>query len=321
MATGIEMVSLRFHRLRVLNAVATVLLLLCPVLGRAQEGMMVTAEYRYLFGSDIPRSLARETAYERAKLEAIQKAFPGTITAVSGSLIINSDGEGSSTSFYSISESELKGEYLGDVLEPKYEFLPYDEEHDMDGVVCRVTGMVREIAWSKPQFEWQLMRNHVAERDATTDFVEGDDLYLSFTAPCNGYLAVYCVDGTAAVAQCLIPSEEQPEGIYKVKGGRRYVFFSPEHDNQDNMLPPLHDGISLYCDAAMERMQFYVLFSPNKFTRATAVTPIDKQKVGGSFFNLPPELPYKTFQKWLLGLRTRDKQLQCEKKIIQVSKR
>ena len=291
------------------------------VMAKAQEMRTASGEYTLRFTSEMSRGEARALAYERAKLDAILSVFPGTINATTNSLSVSNTSTGSATNFYSISASEVKGEWLGDVLEPKYEYLPYDEKNDLDGITCKVTGRVREINWSRPEFQWTLMRNHPTERDAAEEFVEGDDLFLSFTAPCNGYLAVYNVDGTGAEAQCLIPSSEQPEGIYKVKSGKRYVFFAKDIDNQDNMIPPYPDGISLYCDETIEHFQFYVIFSPNKFTRAVAIAPSEKKKFRNAFFELPPELPNTAFQKWLLDLRTHDRSLQCEKKIISVSKR
>ena len=69
-----------------------------------------------------------------------------------------------------------------------------------------------------------ILRNGIDEKSASTDFKDGDDLFLSFQSPVNGYLSVYLVDAENN-AYCLLPYRAQQAGIYKVEANRRYLFF------------------------------------------------------------------------------------------------
>ncbi|MBP5771081.1 MAG: hypothetical protein J6W75_06935 [Bacteroidaceae bacterium] len=285
---------------------------------QAQEVKTVEGEYIFHYGSDVSRRDARNYAFEQAKLNAIQNAFPGTITAESNTLTIANGTEGSFSKFMQTSESEVKGEWLGEVGEPEYTSLSYDEEHDLDGIKCRVKGKVRELTWTKPQFTWTLMRNHIEAASATAEFVSGDDIYMDFTAPCNGFLVVCCMDGASGEVNCMVPHPDEPGGVYEVKGGKRYVFFSERHDNQDHMLPT--QELQPIAESPMDYMQFFVIFSPQRFTRPAA-TSGGFVEIDGHKYQQVPIISADVFNKWLLKQRIRDTQLQCEKKLISLRKK
>lgn len=294
-----------------------VTLLLFPFCATAQKEKSVKGTYTYTYSSDVTPKQARVVAEERAKVAAIREAFPGTITAENNSVIVNDGGSGSSTRFYSSGVSEVKGEWLADTHEPKFTDPSFDSAADLWSVTCTVEGRVRELTWNKPAFQWKLMRNHVEDASETSEFQENDDLFMSFQAPCDGYLCVYISD-ERGMAQCLVPNDQDPQGFYSVKGGQRYVFFSPNHRPNDGQMAT--EELYMVPGSDLEYDQFYVFFSPNKFIKA-ANSERQTLNINGTERIMPGEVPYADFQRWQLKLQTRDKELQREKKIISISRK
>ena len=295
----------------------TLICLSFPFCVSAQKEKVVEAAYTYIYSSDITPKAARLMAYERAQIEAIREAFPGTITAENHSLVINDSEKGSSSRFYTSGVSEVKGEWLGDTREPEYTDPVFDSAHDLWSITCKVKGRVRETVWAKPAFRWQLMRNHVEDASETDQFVEDDQLYMTFQAPCDGYLAVYLSD-ERGMAQCLVPNDQDPAGIYRVQGGKRYVFFSDRHPMNDGQMPT--EEFTLFPAGEVEYDQFYVFFSPNVFRKA-ANGERQNLDINGTDRAMPGEVPYADFQHWQLKLLSKDKELQREKKIISISRK
>lgn len=300
-----------------MKSLFTMLLLGLSFCAMAQKEKTVEASYTYTYSSDISAKQARLVAQERAQVAAIQEAFPGTITAEQHSVTVNDGERGSSSSFYSSGVSEVKGEWLGDVREPQFSDPAFNSQNDLWSVTCTVKGRVREITWSKPSFKWQLMRNHVEDASETSEFQENDDLFMSFQAPCDGYLCVYLSD-ERGMAQCLVPNDQDPQGFYRIKGGQRYVFFSDHHRTDDGQMPT--EELYLVPGSDLEYDQFYVFFSPNTFHKATNG---ERQTVAvdGREHLMPGEIPYAEFQRWQLKLLSKDKDLQREKKIISIRRK
>ena len=283
----------------------------------AQKEKTEEGTYTYTYSSDITPKAARLVAQERAKLAAIQEAFPGTITAQQHSHIISEGSQGSSNHFYSSGVSEVKGEWLADVREPQFTDPVYSSQNDLWSITCTVKGRIRELTWNKPEFSWQLMRNHIEDASETDEFQDNDDLFMTFQAPCDGYLCVYLSD-ERGMAQCLVPNDEDPNGIFRVKGNRRYVFFSDKHRPDDDQMATVE--LMMVAGSDIEYDQFYVFFSPNPFRKAQN-SERQTQTIGGREVTLPGEVPYEKFQKWQLNQLSKDKELQREKKIISIRRK
>ncbi len=267
-------------------------------------------EYTYVYSGDVSRKRAEVIALERAREDAIQRAF-GSIISSEGSLEMSDIGGDTSISFYKFGSSELLGEIISEE-QPKYIHYPYNNDTRQSSVTCRVKCKVRSANRPRVQFDWHLLRNHIDKRSETTDFANEDALYMTFKAPCDGYLAVYLVD-ERGMAQCLIPHHDEPEGIYRILHDKEYVFFSEDNDNDDGMIPP-HLLTTFTNHIKEEINQIYVFFSPNKFAKSTVNSPHQER---GRF--LPAEIDNDTFQRWQKHL-LRDRELQREKKIISIKR-
>jgi hypothetical protein len=197
--------------------------------------------------------------------------------------------------FYSLSSSDVKGEWIETIGEPKYE-VSYDK--DMLVIKVSVEGRAREIVSAGVNLDVKLMRTIAGgKKAASTDFQNGDDLFLQFSSPVSGYLAVYLLD--KKTAYCLLPYMRDESGKVMVKANRKYLFFSPADALPEDKT--LADEYTMTCENNAETDKVYVIFSPNMFTKAN-------DNVGSvvNGLTLPRELTYEEFNKWLSKNRLHD---------------
>ena len=197
------------------------LLTLCSLSVLAQKTKTVEAEYIYRAPDNVTIEQARRTALERAKIQAIADEFGTIVQQVNTTRVQNEGGE-STTDFFSIGGSEVKGEWIETIGEPEF---TTSYEDNMLVVICKVKGKAREIVSAQIEFKARVLRNGTDDKYEDDVFKNGDDLYLSFVAPVSGFLAVYLIDAEKQ-AYCLLPYRSQSEGIYAVEANKRYLFFN-----------------------------------------------------------------------------------------------
>ena len=260
----------------------------------AQRTEKVSATYTYVAPENLTVAQAKEIALDRAKNEAIADKFGTLINQSNSTLMSNADGK-SMVDFYSLSSSDVKGEWIETIGEPKYE-VSYDK--DMLVVKVSVEGRAREIVSAGVNLDVKLMRTIAGgKKAASTDFQNGDDLFLQFSSPVSGYLAVYLLD--KKTAYCLLPYMRDESGKVMVKANRKYLFFSPADALPEEKT--LVDEYTMTCENNAETDKVYVIFSPNMFTKAN-------DNVGSvvNGLTLPRELTYEEFNKWLSKNRLHD---------------
>ena len=276
--------------------------IMMPVFG--QKIKSVEGEFVYYAPENVSVVEAKRFALKQAQLKAIAEEF-GTIVSQTNLTRIEGNNEQSTTRFSSFGSSDVKGEWIETKGKPEYT-VSYEE--GMLIVSCKVEGKAREIVSSQMDILAKVLRNGTEDRFESEQFKSGDDLFLSFQSPVNGYLAVYLVDDDEQV-QCLLPYRDQKDGIYKVEANRRYVLFSEKDDPRGNV-----DEYTLEANRSLEHNQVYVIFSPNQFVKA-----VDKasQKVSDSkqIAGYPRELSFEDFHKWLAKCRRYDKEM-CLKKVL-----
>ncbi|HIX03861.1 MAG TPA: DUF4384 domain-containing protein [Candidatus Odoribacter faecigallinarum] len=280
----------------------------CFILGMslvavAQKTERVTATYTYYAPEHVSIEEARRVALQRAQLQAIADAFGTIVTQTNATTVKNENGK-SDVSLLSLGASEVKGEWLRTDGEPEYE-IAYED--GMLAVTVRVKGVIREIVNAAVDFQARVLCNGTEDRFEQDRFRNGDDLYLSFQSPVDGYLTVYLLDAEGT-AYCLLPYRGDTGGRVAVKGNRRYVFFSVDDvpAGEQGMV----DEYVMTCGNGKELNQIYVIFSPQLFTKA-----VDYAGEGVQ----PRELPYEEFQQWLFNCRKQDREMRVEVKHIVIS--
>jgi hypothetical protein len=286
---------------------ALLFLLSFPCLGIfAQKTAKVCGEYTYYAPENVTLEQAKQTALQRAKIEALAEKF-GTIISQNNATVVKNENEKSNISFLSLSESDVKGEWIETTQEPEYKIF---YEKDMLVVGVSVCGKAREIVGAGIDFSAKVLRNGTENRFENDNFKNGDDIFLLFLSPTDGYLAVYLIDDSQT-AYCLLPYMNDPSGKVKIKSGKEYVFFSEKHADRSEATTVTE--YTLTCNKSIEQNYLYVIFSPNEFTKAN-----DSKAEGGMV--LPRELTYEDFQKWLVKNRNRDKDMKVEVKNLTIKK-
>lgn len=270
----------------------------------AQKVKTVEGVYTYHAPENVTMEQARRTALDRAKIQAIADEFGTLVQQTNTTRIQNTNGE-STTNFYSIGGSEVKGEWLETVGQPEYT-ITYED--NMLVVACKVKGKAREIVTAQIDFQARVLRNGIEDKFEDDEFKNGDDLYLSFLSPLKGYLAVYLIDAENK-AYCLLPYRSQTEGIYSIDANRRYLFFQIKGAPVEER--PYVDEYVMTCERSSEHNLIYIIFSPNQFAKAA-------DSVSDNL--LPRELSFENFQEWLAKCRKFDKEMNLRRIPITIKK-
>lgn len=280
---------------------------LFDVPSEARKTQVRSGSYTYVIPSTQSLEEARMIALKRAQDQILADAYGRVMTTTSTTHVENSSAD-SEVEMISLSNSLVKGEWVQTVGTPEYR-----TEVGPDGMIAltvHVTGKIRKLSDSKAEILVKVLRNGTEDRYEGNDFKDGDEMYLSFCAPADGYLTVYLYDGADDVF-CLLPYIQQDVQTVKVEGGVRYVFFSKENPVGD--IPS--ESVSEYtlgCSGLMEINRLYVVWSPDEYFR-----PVD------SYVEelVPRKLDFQSFQKWLSRLRMRDDESVVRMIDLKISKR
>ena len=266
-------------------------------------------KFTYTYYSDDKNespALAEQRAIEHAKQEALKEKFGVDVS----SIVVNMEHERASNGdlqydedFFSLGGSITRGEWL------KCEEKVLERSMSKDGfmvIKVSVEGTAREKGGTSIDIRYAFV-NDKRERDNRTKYYDGDDLYMRFSSPVSGYLCVYCVDAEKT-AFCLLPYEDNTDGYQKVAANKDYLFF----DRTDSKI----EGITL-TTPSMEHNVLYVVFSPNRFTKA-------RDAEGGKNWRdeqLPRMLKYADFLKWLAKNQTADEEMIVKTEVVEIRKR
>ena len=242
---------------------------------------------------------AELTAIERAKVDIIEKEF-GTVVGVSNYTEIINEGEQSSVKFLSLGESEVKGEWIETLGQPE---IVHNLSNNLQVITVSIKGRIRESARTRIVFEAAVLRNGITKKYESSDFRDGDDLFISFESPVDGYVAVYLYDLSGV--NRLLPMYYSGHPAYAVCADVRYIFFadgvSSYSDIESKNLNAIHSDYGATCNGNSEINRIYVIFSPNPFNTAGQNVSDDILK--------PVTLSFEEFQRWLSRNRKRDKEM------------
>lgn len=296
--------------MKILRIVLAVVLSAVSVLGAfAGRTRTVMGEYTYALPSDMSIEEGRHIAMERAIIEALAAEF-GTLMIQENSSRIETIGGSSQTDFYSIGRSIVKGEWIETIGEPEFSSQIGD-----DGVVfitCKVKGKARERESADVSFAVSVLCNGQSGRYASSEFKNGDNMYLQFMAPTDGYLAVYLVDADGNVFT-MLPYMASSEGAVKVQANKNYIFFSRNSVPYEERA--IVDEYRMETNRASEYNTIYIVFSEKSFVKAIDNAGGESQVSG---LQLPRQQKFEAFQEWLTQQRSFDDRMQVETLTIRI---
>ena len=251
----------------------------------AQKVKTVSGEYTFYAPETLSIDEAKRTALQRARIEALAEEFGTVINQSNTSVITNSNGN-SDIKFASLSGSDVKGEWIQDVDEPEYTI---NFDNHMLIVTCKVKFKAREIVVSPIQYEALPLRNGREKKFSALDFRDGDDMYLYFNSPVNGYLAVFLLDESTQTVYSILPYRRSTEAVFPIVKDRDYILFSIS-DAQPELRHEV-DEYTLTCGDEKEFNTLYVLFSPKQFYKGKGYSSTEA--------NLPDNIQFTQFRSWM----------------------
>lgn len=232
--------------------------------------------------------MAKQRALTLCRIKILADNFGTSITSTEFSQI----GAGEDR-YLHIAESEVNGEWLGNIGEPEY---TKSVSNDHFVLTVFLTGKIRRIERAQTAIFAALIHDPGNIKSVGTEFRSGDFFYLYFRTPVKGNLLVYVADELSA--QCVLPYPAQNEmTTLPVSARCDYVFFSLDHTYDETpyyVIQPFMHTTS----REIEQSRVYVIFSPNEFSRPNA------DSVGGM-----DQLSFRDFQKWLSKARQQDKKM------------
>ena len=282
----------------------TIAALLCLPVFAAKDIVRVEATYEYVSSNphETPEQ-AERTAIERAKQKALEDKFGIDVSSVTNMFISQKD-QTSQTNVFALGGTSVRGEWIETIKEQVV------EKTFVQGfwrVKVHVEGRARNHATEKADIQYTFVKD-VQDLESPVTFRDGSDLFLRFMSPVAGHLCVYLVD-EAQNAYCLLPYMSQQNGSQAIEANKEYIFFSEKYERGAQ-------EYSLNCANSSEQNALYVIFSPNDFTKAA------DHQAGKNFRDeqLPRELSYEAFLKWLSRNQTKDPDMVVRTSIISIRK-
>ena len=264
----------------------------------------------YEYTSDNPNESpeqAEQTALHFAKQKALEEHFGMDVVGITSAMQRNRQERHevtSSSNVISIRETAVRGEWIEttsqEILEKTYR----------DGfwyIKVYIAGRARNHSTDKPEIQYAFV-NDAHDRQKRDQYYDKDDIFLRFSSPVSGALCVYLVDAEQKV-NCLLPYQSTTTGYQSVEANQDYLFFSTSTD-------PNAEEYTLNTMQSSDHNVLFVIFSPNTFTKA-----IDQQS-GKNWRGeqLPRQLSYEDFMKWLAKNQTRDENMVVRREIITIRK-
>ena len=270
---------------------------------------------------------AREHALELAKINALETAF-GTLVMQGNSIYIENKKTGekveTNTTYKMIGNTAVKGEII-QVLKSDYKETIRKErvnrkKVEITYIDCNILIEAKEISDLKIEVK-TFPLNSLDIIRPNTQFYEGDDLFVYFKSPVNGFVTIYLDDKDQA--QCLLPYRKMPVGMEEampVIADKEYLFFSdkPAHNYfEDDFFA--EDTYELVSASDKDLNELYIIFSKQPLNKLILG---DNKAIASENKNiLPRSVKADDFKQWLLKIQQVRNDLQIVKEIITIEKK
>lgn len=249
----------------------------------------------------------------KARNQAIDSAFYSVVGGFDEVTLRNTNGN-SDVSLLSIHRSQVKGVWLGDLAEPIFKRALGEDGRDFLNIT--VKGKARELKSAGIQFEAFPLRVKPDIKLRTNSFKNGDDFFLYFKSPVDGYLTVFLFDTNLNEVCYMLPYQNSGTGSYAIKHNEQYTFFSAEMakpgDEVDEFIMTCSEGNHEEYD------ELYVIFSPNKYSKKAST--LEKKQMNNDLI-LPDRMDYESFNNWLMEYQEIDEDMQIARIPIRISKK
>lgn len=268
------------------------LLISCSLPGFAQKVKTESGTAQVKLEKNMTKEEANQKVEELAKINAIENAF-NTYVEQEANITVNSG----KSDFRIIGTTKVKGEWI-ETLDKKLTEDIKDEKGSFGmektvWITCKIKGKIKEAS-PKANIEFATLSCPKLNCRSTT-FTSGEQLYLQFKSPLDGYLSVYLDDGN--IVNRLLPySSSQNSSSLNVKADKEYFFFVKGESNSELGKP---DEVELYSLKKIEYNTLYIIFSEKNYYKPI----LNQEKVTDNGYLLPKSLSKTQFDDWLSNNR------------------
>jgi len=269
-----------------------------------------------VFETELSNNESKDAAKKRAKegaiINALEKAF-GTAVFQGNSLFVKNVTTGektqTTTGFNTIAETYVKGEVIEE-LDIEFSEIPFEKiinKKKEFGTIIKCNVKIKAAEYSDPNANFDAFSLNCTDTTncKTTSFKKNEDFFLYFKSPKNGYISVFIDDNeSSSLLFPYVTNREKYYDGYPIVQNKAYLLFSKE--KQFNIDKLIVDELSWETRENLEKLT--ILFSPNKFD-----LPDLKSKKSSS---IPQSLPSVDFNKWLIQLRKKSKEIEIKKIVL-----
>lgn len=269
-----------------------------------------------VFETELSNNESKDAAKKRAKegaiINALEKAF-GTAVFQGNSLFVKNVTTGektqTTTGFNTIAETYVKGEVIEE-LSIEFSEIPFEKiinKKKEFGTIIKCELKIKAAEYSEPTANFDAFSLNCTDTTncKTTSFKKNEDFFLYFKSPKNGYLAIFIDDNeSSSLLFPYVSNREKYYDGYPIIQNKAYFLFSNEKQfNTDKLIV---DELTWETRENLEKLT--IIFSPNKFD-----LPDLKSKKS---YEIPQSLPSVDFNKWLIQLRKKSKEIEIKKIVL-----
>lgn len=304
------------HKNLIFRFICLLSLLFLPSLLWSQKVVSEQGVFKMKVEKSVSELQAEKYCIEHARIDAIEKAFGQTIVQ-GNSTYIKNERTGSTTEsktvFNLMSESLVNGEWVEDIKPPKIDKEFIDGELWM---TATVSGKIREIKEVPIMFKSSLLSCPSAECKTTT-FNNKQSVYLSFVAPEDGYISVYCDVPDEHTTYRMLPYKaDQNISSYPVKADQAYLFFYPKASGAIQQGKVDEFTFLLAKPNTPEVNKLFVLFRPKNEIAKPLLS--NGKPMNDIQLEMPLNIESEAFQLWLQRLRRAESDIQLESIVVSI---
>lgn len=267
----------------------------------ARKAHHVSAEYSYTVPSNQSDDDAKQTAIQRARNAALIEAFGGEQISQVNSTLITADGKGGDAiDFQTHMQSRVRGVWIKDLKEPSFRY-SMDPTTGMRVISVTVTGEAYKLENRQFPCKVEPMRLSSTGLQSTSKFISGDILVINFTAPVNGFCAIYLIDENNNVMRAI--PHQKGEGSFRVKADKAYQLLHPETSPTEGGCKDLYSNYEFYCESKPVTNWLCVAFSKKEFNRPP--DSLQDQTLKDGLIDLTG-VDLNTFNQWALDSEDSD---------------
>lgn len=270
------------------------------------KNISITYEYISENPNETPKQ-AEENAFRNAQTKALEEKFGLDLvgmTAFYQSEQLTNEKVIFSENFLSMSNRTVRGEWIETTERKVLEKTFVDNQYWR--IKVYLAGRARNHSTEKADIHYAWI-NNAHDRHMRKEYYDGDAIMLRFSSPIDGALCVYLIDEDQQ-ANCLLPDQFSGEGYQAIEANKDYLFFYDEEYGEPYL--------TLGTQKDSEHNLVYIVFSPKTFTKAS------DHESGKNWRGeqMPRQLSYEDFLKWLAKNQTSDENMVVKSEIITIRK-